>query len=66
VGDPRVKRFAALQDGTVDTIVDFHAKHLSKRPKLISIVGDSTKIDMDCLKAMGKMREISLDEIFVD
>lgn len=65
-GDPREARFANLQAATLDDLMDFHAAHIKGQPKLISIVGDKTKIDMEALAQFGTIIEVTLDDIFVD
>jgi hypothetical protein len=36
------------------------------RPKLISIVGDQNRIDLNALKEFGAVTEVSLSDMFVD
>ena len=50
----------------LDDLMAFHDAHIQGRHKLISIVGDKNRIDMDALAEMGEVIEISLDQIFVD
>jgi predicted Zn-dependent peptidase len=64
--DPRAARFEAIQTDTLDTVVQFQKVYISGKPKLISIVGDESKIDMDKLKALGPIKEIPLGDIFVN
>lgn len=64
--DPRRQWFEEIQAGSMDTVVDFHKEIIANHPKLISIVGDKTKIDLEGLKELGPIREIGIDEIFVD
>ena len=47
-------------------MLQFHKYHVQNRPKLISIVGDRNKIDMERLAQAGKVVEIGLEDIFVD
>ena len=42
----------------------FYKKHIQPRPKLISIVGDSSKIDMEALSQFGEIIKIEADKIF--
>ncbi len=65
IGDPRKTRFERHQSATLDTLVQFHGAHLKGRPKLISIVGDSTRIDMQRLGKVGKIRSVRLEDVFV-
>lgn len=64
--DPRKQSFEELQEAELQDLMAFHAEHIKGEPKLISIVGDKTKIDMDALAKYGKITEISLEQIFVD
>ncbi len=64
--DPRKWRFEQIQAAThIDAVLQFHRSHLKSRPKLISIVGDKNKIDVERLKKGGKLNEIGLKDIFV-
>jgi len=65
-GDPRRERFAALQSSTVEDLLTFQLEHVANRPKLISIVGDMSRIDADALAEFGTVKELSVDELFVD
>lgn len=64
--DPRKRAFKELQESELEDLMAFHAKHIKGQPKLISIVGDKSKINMDALANYGTITEVSLDEIFVD
>ena len=50
----------------MDLMLQFHKAHVQGHPKLISIVGDRNKMDMDRLAAMGQVIEVGLTDIFVD
>ncbi|MBT3602759.1 MAG: hypothetical protein HN521_06810, partial [Candidatus Latescibacteria bacterium] len=63
--DPRKTRFEAIQNADMNTMLDFHKHHVQSRAKLISILGDTTKIDMNKLSTTGKVIPISIDELFV-
>ena len=62
--DLRVDRYHQVQRSDFDLLLDFHRTSITKRKKLISIVGDKSKIDMEALARSGKITEISLDQIF--
>ncbi len=64
--DPRAARYEAVRNAGMDDLLDFHKVHIADNPKLISIVGDEAKMDMKTLEKLGTIREISLDQIFVD
>ncbi len=65
-GDPRRERFQQLQSASVDDLVEFQQNHVRDRPKLISIVGDLSIIDTEELEQFGTVKEIQVDELFVD
>ena len=63
--DPRRTRFERIGAADMDLMLNFHREHLNSRPKLISIVGDSSRIDMERLARSGKIVEVGLGDIFV-
>jgi predicted Zn-dependent peptidase len=64
--DPRKARYNAIQESSLDTILNFHKEYITGKPKLISIVGDSERIDLDALAKIGEVKMIALEDIFVD
>ena len=62
--DPRRERFANIQKLGLDDVLKFDREHLQGRPKLISIVGDKTKIDLEKIKKDGTVTELELKDIF--
>lgn len=64
--DPRKKRFEGLIAADIDSLMEFQQKHIRNRPKLISIVGDRSRIDMDAIGAHGKIVVVDAEDIFVD
>jgi predicted Zn-dependent peptidase len=65
-GDPRRDRYAQLQNVTMEDLLAFQQEHVKGRPKLISIVGDTTAIDTEALAQFGSVKEVEVDELFVD
>ncbi|MDO8909849.1 MAG: insulinase family protein [Pseudohongiella sp.] len=65
-GDPRPARFAQLQTSSLEDLMKFQRERIAGRPKLISIVGDTTRMDMETLSALGTIRELSVDDVFVE
>jgi len=65
-GDPRQARFQQLQTVTMEDLLEFQQDRIKDRPKLISIVGDTSVIDSDALSQFGTVREVQVDDIFVD
>ena len=64
--DPRQARYESIRASNMDLMLQFHKAHVHGHPKLISIVGDRNKMDMDRLAAVGEVIEIGLGDIFVD
>ena len=66
-GDPRRRRYAELQQASMDELLEFQQEHVRNRPKgLISIVGDLSVIDAQELEQFGRVREVQVDDLFVD
>ena len=63
--DPRKARFDRIQNADMPLVLDFHKRHIADRPKLISIVGDTSKFDLDTLDALGAVTPVTLDDLFV-
>ena len=63
--DPRARRYAAVTNSDLATLVGFFEEHIAGRPKLISLVGEKARIDLDALAQIGPVREVGLDDIFV-
>ena len=64
--DPRKTRYESIRASNMDLMLQFHKAHVQGHPKLISIVGDRNKMDMERLAAVGQVIDISLEDIFVD
>jgi predicted Zn-dependent peptidase len=62
--DPRKARFEKVQRLGLDDVLQFDKAHLQGRPKLISIVGDKKKIDLEKIKKDGSITELELKDIF--
>ncbi|MFP6855590.1 MAG: insulinase family protein, partial [Opitutales bacterium] len=63
-GDPRKERFPIIQKATLDTLESFYEGNVQKKPKLISIVGDASKIDLETLAKFGEITTVEADDIF--
>lgn len=44
----------------------FHKEYIADKPKLISIVGDSSKLDREALNKLGAFKEVTVDEVFAE
>lgn len=62
--DPRRARFESVGKANIRLMTRFHKKRIGNQPKLISITGDKSRIDMEALARIGKIVEIDLDELF--
>jgi predicted Zn-dependent peptidase len=62
--DPRKARFEKVQRAGLDLVLQFHREHLKGKPKLISIVGDQSKIDLERLRKSGAITELELKDLF--
>ena len=63
-GDPRAGRFAQIQASNLDEVLEFYRQHIEGRPKLISITGDKSKMDLEALAAQGEIIELGLEDLF--
>ena len=62
--DPRRDRYQETLQSNLDLLLDFHQDSVKGRKKLISIVGDTSKMDLESLSKHGKITRISLEQIF--
>ena len=51
--DPRKTRYELIRTSNMDLMLQFHKAHVQGHPKLISIVGDRSKMDMERLSSGG-------------
>lgn len=65
-GDPRRERYQELQTASMDDLLRFQQEHVKDRPKLISIVGDLSIIEQEELEQFGTVKQIQIDDLFVD
>ncbi len=65
-GDPRRERFQELQTASMDDLLRFQREHVKDRPKLISIVGDLSIIEQEELEQFGTVKQIQIDDLFVE
>jgi hypothetical protein len=47
-------------------LVAFQREHVKNRAKLISIVGDLSIIDKTELERFGSVKEVAIDDLFVE
>ena len=65
-GDPRRRRFDELQEVAMSDLLQFQREHILGRPKLISVMGDLSVIDVDELERFGTVQEVEVDDLFVE
>ena len=63
-GDPRAGRYQYIGAADLDTVLRFHAQHIGGRPKLVSILGDRQRMDLEALAQYGTVIEVGLEDIF--
>jgi predicted Zn-dependent peptidase len=62
--DARKKEYESIDQVSVNDIRQLHDRELSARPYAYCIVGSAKKIDLDDLKKIGEVKNLSLEEIF--
>ncbi|MBT7858828.1 MAG: insulinase family protein, partial [Gemmatimonadetes bacterium] len=62
--DPRPWRFSKMQQAGFDDVLSFHADHIAGRPKLVTVVGDLSKMDRTALARLGAVRQVEIADIF--
>ena len=65
-GDPRRQTYAELQAAEFSDLLEFQRTNVKDRAKLISIVGDLSIIDVEELAQFGTVKQIQVDDLFVD
>ena len=62
--DPRAWRFEKMQQAELANVLEFHGDHVGGRPKLVTVVGDLSKMDLAVLEGLGAVRKVEIAEIF--
>ncbi len=62
--DPRKTRYKDYENMEFSEILEFYETNLHGKPWLVTVVGDSKRIDMDALSRYGTVKTVSLDEVF--
>ncbi|MBN38659.1 MAG: hypothetical protein CMI29_09370, partial [Opitutae bacterium] len=63
-GDPRKNRYEILRKAEINLLEEFYEREIQTRAKLLSIVGDSAKIDLDKLSEFGPVKKVSAEKLF--
>ena len=61
--DPRAERYSKLKKVELSDVVAFQKKHVAPGEKLISILGDSTKMDMAQLRKIGSVKSVTAEDV---
>ncbi|QXD24818.1 insulinase family protein [Opitutia bacterium ISCC 51] len=64
--DPRPQRFQNLASADFADLTLFHKARIANKPKLISIVGPSDRIDLASIEKLGEIITVTPDDIFRD
>ncbi|MCC6699367.1 MAG: insulinase family protein [Candidatus Hydrogenedentes bacterium] len=64
--DPRRQRFEKVLSANADTMLTFYKDKVQGKTKLVSIVGDKTKMDMAKIAQFGQLEEVGLDRLFAE
>ena len=62
--DPRSQRYEKLKGSDINSLKSFYKKEIQPKPILLSIVGDSEKIDLDELRKFGPLTEVKPKQLF--
>ncbi len=62
--DPRKNRYQKIQKVQIDDLKNFYEQKIQPQSILVSIVGDSDKIDLQELEKIGKVTAIKPEELF--
>ena len=62
--DPRESRFKNLSKAKIDGFENFYQDKIKAKSILFSVVGDSTRIDMEALEKFGPFTQVSAKELF--
>ena len=62
--DIRKDIYEKLPALTLDNVYSFHQNFLSKKPQAIALIASKSKVDMKALAKYGKVKELTLKEVF--
>ena len=62
--DPRKNIYDGVQSLTLSDLVAYQQKMVKGRKYSICVLGDKNQLNLEPLKAMGSIKEVSTDEIF--
>ncbi len=62
--DLRRDQYTRLQKATAQDLVAFHKKHVKDRGYVIMVLGSKANVNMDYLKSLGPVEELTLEQVF--
>ena len=62
--DPRKSRYNGYKKMSFSDIEEFFSENLEGKPWMVTIVGDTKRIDMDQLSKYGTVQTIKIKQIF--
>jgi predicted Zn-dependent peptidase len=62
--DYRKDVYEKMKNMTVADMKAFHAKHVKGRNYTVLVIGDKKKMDMEFLKTIGEVEELTLQQVF--
>ena len=60
--DPRKARYEQIQDLKLDDVIGFQKEHIAGKPRIVSVLGDTTKMDMTQLRKLGTVRIVEIEQ----
>jgi len=64
--DPRALTYQKVMDGSMEELFAFYASDIQNRPKIISVLGPSERIELEELAAFGEVQRLQVADLFVD
>ena len=62
--DIRKDLYNQVQSFNMNTLIDFHNNYVAGKNRVVMILGDKERLDMEVLKEYGEINYLSLDDIF--
>ena len=62
--DPRPHRYETLKEAEINSLREFYEQEIQPKSILLSIVGDSSKIDLEELKKIGPLTKVEPKQLF--
>ena len=62
--DIREDIYNEVQSFDMNTLVDFHNNYVAEKNRVVMILGDKDRLDMDVLNEYGEIKFLTLEDIF--